>query len=352
VKIQSWFTAVLFLLLGSAPLLANGFRPFELDRINRRLKGHVDDYTSRHHGDHRIWSEALQQKRDMYVYLPPCYDPNKQYPLLIWLHGFSQDEHAFLTYVVDKLDESMADGTLPRAIVVAPDGSIDGRGCFFSAGSFFLNTKAGRFEDYVMEDVWNYVHTHYPIRPEPEAHALAGVSMGAGAAFNLGLKHRDRVKVVAGFFPPLNTRWVDCHGRYMGNFDPNCWGWRTDTSAGHQVVGRYYGVITIRLRRIMDPIYDRADPATLSEISRENPIEMLDRLNVKEGELAMYVAYGGKDEFNMDAQIESFLYVARERGLTVSVGYLPHGHHDPFTARRLYPGVRDFLASKLGPYAP
>jgi len=44
----------------------------------------------------------------MYVYVPPGFDCNKRYPLIIWLHGFAQDEHSFLYDVVPHLDR--ADG--------------------------------------------------------------------------------------------------------------------------------------------------------------------------------------------------------------------------------------------------
>ena len=326
-------------------------RPFELNRINRGLHGRVVDYTDRHEGDHRIFSAALQEKRGLYVYLPPCYDPHKPYPLMIWLHGLTQDEHSFLEYVVHDIDRVMASGQLPPAIVVAPDGSLSRINCLRIGGSFFLNSKAGRFEDFVMQDVWDFMHQHYPIRPEPEAHILAGVSMGGGAAFNLAIKHRDRVKVVFGFFPPLNLRWMDCHGNYRGNFDPNCWGWRTDTDRRMEVMGRFYGVVTVRLWRLLDPVFGRNNPQTLEELSRENPLEMIDRLQLKPGELEMYVAYGAKDQFNMDAQVESFLYFARQRGLTVCVGYDPRGRHDFRTARRLFPGVVHWLAPRLAPYS-
>ena len=49
-------------------------------RVNRQLHGRVLDYTANHGQDRRIYSPALCQKRDLYVYLPPCYDPCKQYP--------------------------------------------------------------------------------------------------------------------------------------------------------------------------------------------------------------------------------------------------------------------------------
>jgi len=62
----------------------------------------------------------------------------------------------------------------------------------------------------------------------------------------------------------------------------------------------------------------------------------------------MHVAYGGRDEFNMDAQIESFLYVARERGLTVSVGYLPHGHHGRLRHTGFIPASEIFSPASWG----
>jgi S-formylglutathione hydrolase FrmB len=269
---------------------------------------------------------------------------------MLWLHGYAQDEASFLREVVGPLDTAIGCGKLPPMIIAAPDGSLHGGGVL-NPGSFFVNSQAGNFEDFVMQDVWNFVVEHYPIRAEREAHVLAGVSMGGGAAYNLAIKHRDRFKVVTAFFPPLNTRWMDCHGRYRANFDPCCWGWRTDVYRGCEVLGRFYGVITVRVRRVLYPIFDR-NPETIDDISRENPIEMIDRLNLQPGELSMYVAYGGKDEFNIDAQVESFLYRARQRGLHIDVGYDPRGRHNVPTALRLLPDMLVWLGAQLWPYAP
>jgi S-formylglutathione hydrolase FrmB len=323
---------------------------WSLDRLNQQLQGHVDDYTNNHGTDRRIWSEALGQWRDLYVYVPPGYDPSKCYPFILWLHGFGQDEHGFTKYVARPLEHAILEGKLPPVIVAAPDGSIDGRECFAQTGSFFLNTKAGRFEDYVMGDVWNFVHEHYPIRPEREAHVLAGVSMGGGAAFNLAIKYRDRVATVAAFFPPVNTRYVDCHGNYRAPFDPCCEGLKCDFSRGRTVVARFYGILTVRVKDVLDPVYDRKDPRTAAQIAKENPTEMLETYDLKEGELAMFIGYGGKDEFNMTAQVDSFLHHAQQRGLTVSVAFDPDGRHNAATADRLFPDLLDFLGPRLAPF--
>ena len=353
----AWIT---LLLIGLTPVaVARADSPIsavrargELRRVNASLQGRVIDYTDNHGSDRRIWSAALGERRNLYVYLPPCFDPRLQYPLMMWLHGFAQDEESFLHYVVRPLDGAIAEGRLPPVVIAAPDGSVRGSGCMFSAGSFFLNSSAGAYEDYLMQDVYGFVRTRYPIRPEPEAHVLAGVSMGGGAAYNKCIKYPDQFKIALGIFPPLNLRWEDCRGRYFGNFDPECWGWRTDFTRPLQPVARFYGVVTIRIRQILGPLFGRGDPGVTEKISRENPIEMLSRYDVRPGAFEMYVAYGGKDQFNIDAQVESFLYVARQRGLQVHVDYDPRGRHNVATAMRLLPGTIAWLNDRLAPYAP
>jgi len=326
-------------------------RHSELDRINAQLQGRVLDFTHNHGSDNRFWSPALQKKRDMYVYLPPGFEPCKQYPLMLWLHGLAEDEFTFLHDVIRPLDRAIASGRLPPLIVAAPDGSIRGKDCLSSSGSFFLNSEAGRFEDYLMVDVWNFVISRFPIRPERDAHTILGVSLGGAAAYNKAIKFSACFRHVVGLFPPLNLRWQDCHGNYHGNFDPNCWGWRTDFVHRRTVLAHFYG-IPIRLRLLLDPLYSRRNPETLPAIIRNNPTEMLDLYDVQPGQLDMYVAYGGKDQFNVDAHVESFLFVARQRCLKVDIGYDPNGKHNRRTAEKLLPDIIDWLAPRLAPFAP
>src|SRR5438445_6809553 len=192
---------------GPLPFLHRG----ELEGVSRHIQGQIVDYTHNHGSDRRIWSAALCQKRDLYVYLPPGFDPQQQYPFILWLHGFTQDEQSFLDFIAEPVDRAIVCGQLPPVIIAVPDGSLSGESSFMSAGSFFMNSNAGRFEDFVMQDVWNFVMENFPIRPEREAHVIAGVSMGGGAAYNLAIKYRERFKTVVGIFPPVNLRWLDCH---------------------------------------------------------------------------------------------------------------------------------------------
>ena len=143
-----WAAFVFWFFVSSAPAAFNLLnKAIALQTLNRRLQGQVVDHTHNHGRDRRIWSPALGQCRDLYVYLPPGFNPDQSYPFMMWLHGFAQDEISFLQYVVKPLDEAIACGKLPPLIVAAPDGSITGKASWTSAGSFFVNTRAGAFED-------------------------------------------------------------------------------------------------------------------------------------------------------------------------------------------------------------
>lgn len=348
----SGWLALCVCLLGMADARAGFLKKAKIDRVNAHLAGKVLDFTENSGVDKRIWSEALHERRDLYVYVPPGYDCSVPYPVMLWLNGFMQDEVSFLEGVVQLLDGAIACGKLPPMIIAAPDGSIKGRPSLFSAGSFYINSQAGNFEDFIVEDVWCFLLSHFAIRPERGAHVIAGASMGGFGAYNLGIKHPELFGVILGVFPPVNLRWVNCHGRYMGNFDPCCWGWRSDRIPGREVVGRFYlGLVRVHASRLLTPLFGRG-PEVLPSLSRENPIEMLTRYCVQPGEYEMYIAYAGKDQFNIDAQVESFLYRAHQLGLCIGVGYAPHGRHNRRTAARLFPDAADWLAPRVAPYSP
>src|SRR5437879_2961882 len=141
VKSIGFLGTFLALILIANPALAGGkFRQISFHRRNSHLAGQLVDYTHNHGEDRRIWSNALGEPRDLYVYLPPGFDPAQQYPAMLWLHGFMQDEQSFLwNQVVDNLDHAIAQGQLPPVIVAIPDGSLSGRPQLLSASSFFIN---------------------------------------------------------------------------------------------------------------------------------------------------------------------------------------------------------------------
>jgi S-formylglutathione hydrolase FrmB len=337
--------------LAYGKLCGDGDRPVDLARLNTQLQGRVDDYTANHGQDRRIAAPSLEQRRALYVYVPPGYDPARRYPLILWLHGLAQDEKSFLQ-LISALDKEIAAGNLPRCVIAAPDGTVNGKASLKEPPSLYLNSPLGKFEDFIVLDVWNHVVTNYSIRKERQAHVLAGASMGAFGAYNLAIKHREDFGVVAGVLPPLNLRYADKWGRTDTNYNPETVSWLNEYRPNATVASfGCLGIVSVKQRQMIAPVFgEGAD--VIAKVAADNPAEMLESRNVKPGELEMFAGYGQKDEFNFDAQTESFAAIARTRGLAIQTVMVPNGKHDKETAAKMLPSFVEWLKPKLAPYAP
>ena len=118
-----------------------------------------------------------------------------------------------------------------------------------------------------------------------------------------------------------------------------------------EVIGRPQGSLKIRFHNLAGPLIGHG-PDAMAKLSLFNPIEVMRQYDLRPGELNLYIAYGGKDEFNIPAQVESFLYCARERGLTIGVDFDPEGHHDLKSGLRLFEGGLRWVAPLVEPYRP
>jgi len=324
-------------------------RPLKLRMVNFRLAGQVLDYTDNHFRDNRIWSAALGRPVDLYVYLPPGYREDRAYPVLYWLHGFTQDENCLIDHIITPIDRAIRSGSIPPMIVVAPDGNTTGNAGLFHPGSFFANTDAGRFEDMVLEDVDRFVESRFSIAPGRENHAIGGVSMGGGSAFRIALKYPERFRDVLGIFPPLNIRYEDRTGRYFSEYIPGNWQLREDFTRGLEPIGKFLGgLVTFRLKHMLDPLYDRRDPSLPARLASENPTELVAQHDNETYPLSMYIGNAGRDEFNIDSQINSFLEAASGKDLDIRVDYIPNGRHNVRTAYRLAPNAIAWLGARIG----
>lgn len=327
------------------PLLPYFIKKNELNRLNRRLAGQVVDHTANHGFDRRFYSQALGEYRDLYVYLPPGYDPQRRYPVMFWMHAYSNDECDFLRTVAPQLDMAMARGELQPLILVAIDGTVSGGCRLIPQATFFTNSRLGRFEDHVMDDVWDFVHERYSVDPDRSKHVMGGASMGGSAAYRMGIRHRDRIGHVLGIFPALNLRYMDCRGGMLGNFHPECDDLREDFSQHSLAAARYFGFIPVPVKILLRPMINPRRARDF--VSNENPYELLDTLDLKPGELGMFAAYGTRDQFNMDAQVESFEHRARQKGLEMTVIRRKGARHDRMAALSFVPDVVAWLRERL-----
>jgi len=299
-----------------------------LKHLNRKLSGRVVDYTQNHGADNRRFSAILGRPRDLYVYLPPGYDPAVAYPLIVFLHGADLDEHDFLDPAdLKELDGMMARGEIPRAVVAAPDGTYEGKNRITSTHSLWVNGKGGRYEDHVVAEVVPFVMGTYSIRPEREAHALLGVSAGGFGAMGMALKHRDIFGAVATLAGPLNMRYYTCLGTYRADFDPATYREREVYDPDEVIASFYFGLLKRRVRTFLRPVYGDG-PEVLQKIKPDNPSDLIDSTDLRPGELAIYVNYPGRDNYNFDAQDQSFAWIAARRGVAVELAEIPRGRHN------------------------
>jgi S-formylglutathione hydrolase FrmB len=331
---------------------AQVFDLVSLDRLNRKLCGRVVDHTWNHGHDRRIFSPILGMKRDLYIYLPPGYDPSVAYPLIVFLHGADIDEHAFLDPKdLVRLDGMMLRGEIPRVIVAAPDGTYEGKNRIVGTHSLWVNGLGGRFEDHVVEEVVPYLTRNYSIRPEPRAHALLGISAGGYGAMGMALKHRDVFGVVATLGGPLNMRYYNIQGRYGDDFNPLTYRERTVYDP-NEIIARYYaGLVRRKVKTFLNPVYG-PDPGVIDRVTRDNPADLLNSTNLQPGELAIYVGYPGQDHYNFDAHDESFAWIAASRGVAVTLVRDPKGKHNLPYFEKAEPPAFEWLGRQLLPPIP
>ena len=173
-----------------------------------------------------LLSEALTDNvigntnvRKIQIYTPPGYDRqgDERYPVVYLLHGIPFSEKAFTDIStwdewvdpngifkeypdfpeegfrswVDGLIES---GIIEPLIIVMPNANSEaGYGFSFYSNSI-LN---GNFEDYIVNDVVNYMDDNYNTIKSADGRAVIGYSQGGYAAFKFGIKHADVFSTVA-----------------------------------------------------------------------------------------------------------------------------------------------------------
>lgn len=143
--------------------------------------------------------------RNMLIYLPPDYDSSdKRYPAIYLLHGFGGNERSFVGAVGEQIailliDSMIESGRFKEVIIVMPDGSNK------YGGSYYLNSElTGNYEDYIANEIINYIDSKYRTIRDRDGRAIAGASMGGYGSITLAMKHPEIFSVVACLSPPLS----------------------------------------------------------------------------------------------------------------------------------------------------
>lgn len=262
------------------------------------------------------------------MYLPPGYDPSIAYPVILFLHGADVDEHDFLDPGDLKgIDAMITRGEIPAAIIAAPDGTYEGKNRITSTHSLWVNGLGGRFEDHVVAEVLPFLSRTYSIRTERTAHALFGISAGGYGAMAIAIRHRHIFGAVATIAGPLNMRYDNCQGRYGDDFDPATYRERNEYDPDMLIGQFYFGLLRRRVKTYLEPVYGPG-PDMIAKVARDNPADLLTSTDLRPGELAIYVNYPSRDNYNFDAQDLSFAWLAAGRGVAVELSQVLGGRHN------------------------
>jgi len=143
-------------------------------------------------------STPLAKLRQLYVYTPPQYDTEaaRRFPVLYLRHGSGDTEENWSDTgragVI--LDNLIARGQAVPMIVAMPNGDTDGTwgGGSSPEGIALLGQE-------LLHDIVPMIERTYRVAAGRENRAIAGLSMGGGQAFTIGLKHLDQFAWVGEF---------------------------------------------------------------------------------------------------------------------------------------------------------
>lgn len=177
--------------------------------------------------ENRLISSKILGKNVGYsVYLPPDYDhnSNRKYPVLYLLHGYSDDETAWVQFgsVNKTADKAIANGEITPMIIVMPNGEL----------SWYVNDLTGkiRWMDMFTQEFMPAIEKEFKIRAKKDFRAISGLSMGGYGAFMMCLKNPNLIGHCAGLSAAFwtNDQVLKERGE---NFEQPFWpmGKKTDT---------------------------------------------------------------------------------------------------------------------------
>ncbi len=178
------FQRLVLLFLALAPVL---LAPAALPAQGRVI---VDTIRSRALQGNRIGDTP---NREVFVYTPPSYDrtPNRRFPVLYLLHGFTSQPREWLDGTYQGLDLQQTMDSLWRVdagefLVVMPNADNA------MGGGFYVNSAAfGKWDDFVSQELVQYIDARYRTRTDRASRGLAGQSMGGFGALYLAQTHAN-----------------------------------------------------------------------------------------------------------------------------------------------------------------
>ena len=177
-------------LVGVLSLLAVSFEHVAADLTCGDTQGTLQNLTYE--------SAILEQPMEYALYLPPCYDPASEYPVLYLLHGSNRShEHWPSLGIAPVLDRGIVGGAFPPVVVAMPFGS------WLANENRFAGTVT--WSNVLLTEFLPHIEATTAASQERAGRAIGGISRGGFWAFNIALRFPGMFNAVGGhsaFFDP------------------------------------------------------------------------------------------------------------------------------------------------------
>lgn len=144
-------------------------------------------------------SRTLGIRRPLRVYTPPGYSTARRYPVLYLQHGLGATSTEWVRRARAQIiaDNLIADGKMAPMIIVFPSGNATATPGDEKQGDRTLTSYGQTYSDDLLKDVIPFVEARYSVLTDRANRAIAGMSMGAGQALNIGLTNLDKFDWIA-----------------------------------------------------------------------------------------------------------------------------------------------------------
>ena len=213
-------------------------------------------------------STSLKEIREYSIYLPPSYHKSQRsYPVVYFLHGLNNDHTSWIVdrygHLHQTVDQLILEKKIPEILMVHPKGD----------NSFYTNYLDGskRYEDYIDQDLIQFVERNYRAKTGSKWRAIGGTSMGGFGALKIAFKHKDLYSATAAHSPIV----------FMN--EPEHMSEETKNS------GRFNW-----FTQMIAPIF--GNPVDLNKWRNNNPLDLAKTADL--AGLRIYFDYGTADRYN------------------------------------------------------
>lgn len=141
-----------------------------------------------------------------HVFLPPCYSPQRKYPVLYLIHGTAFEFGGWVADGMPRLAEiRMSLGTLPHFIIVMPSADMRAG----TAGRYaWSNGGKNSYGEYVVSELLPFIDGKYSTLPTREGRAIGGISRGGYWSIQIALSNPDKFGALGAHSPSITTKLV------------------------------------------------------------------------------------------------------------------------------------------------